>query len=102
MLAAERKQLILKSLSENGKVLAAELADRFSVSEDTIRRDLRELSAEGLLHRVHGGALPKAPVVPRFTQRRSESVAVKSAIGAAAVKLLRAGQTVIMDGDRKS
>jgi len=98
MLAAERKQLIMDSLAENGKVLAGELSHRFQVSEDTIRRDLRELASEGLLHRVHGGALPKTPVVPRYTQRRSEALPVKAAIGAAAASLLRDGQVIIIDG----
>ena len=98
MLAAERKQLILNSLSQNGKVLAAELSSRFEVSEDTIRRDLRELASEGLLHRVHGGALPKTPLVPRFSQRTAEPPGVKSAIGAAAAALLQESQVVIIDG----
>ena len=98
MLAAERKQLILNSLSHNGKVLAAELSTRFHVSEDTIRRDLRELAAEGLLQRVHGGALPKPSLVQGYTQRKAESLPVKSAIGAAAAKLIQAGQVVIIDG----
>ncbi|MGN6368031.1 MAG: DeoR/GlpR family DNA-binding transcription regulator [Phycisphaerae bacterium] len=98
MLAAERKQLILNSLAQNGKVLAAELSTQFHVSEDTIRRDLRELASEGLLQRVHGGALPKTHVVPRFTQRTSEALGAKSAIGAAAAALLQDHQVVIIDG----
>ena len=64
MLSAERKRLILESAGRDGRVVATELSRRFNVSEDTIRRDLRELAADGLLHRVHGGALPlpKPPV----------------------------------------
>jgi DeoR/GlpR family transcriptional regulator of sugar metabolism len=98
MLAAERKQLILNSLAQNGKVLAAELSAQFHVSEDTIRRDLRELAADGLLQRVHGGALPKPHVVPRFTQRTTESLQTKSAIGSASAALINDGQVVIIDG----
>jgi DeoR/GlpR family transcriptional regulator of sugar metabolism len=98
MLAAERKQLILNSLAKNGKVLAADLSAQFRVSEDTIRRDLRELASEGLLHRVHGGALPKTHLVPRFTQRTAEALGAKSAIGAAAAALIQTDQVVIIDG----
>jgi DeoR/GlpR family transcriptional regulator of sugar metabolism len=98
MLAAERKQLILSNLAKNGKVLAGELSTYFSVSEDTIRRDLRELASEGLLLRVHGGALPKTPTPPRYNDRRTESLPAKAAIGAAAASLVRDGQVIIIDG----
>jgi DeoR/GlpR family transcriptional regulator of sugar metabolism len=54
-----RKQKILLLLERDGKVTASELVDHFAVSQDTIRRDLGELAAAGLLQRVHGGALPR-------------------------------------------
>ncbi|ONR53032.1 DeoR family transcriptional regulator, partial [Burkholderia cenocepacia] len=57
MLTTQRKKAILDALARDGQVLAAELSVQFGVSEDTVRRDLRELAAEGLLQRVHGGAL---------------------------------------------
>jgi DeoR/GlpR family transcriptional regulator of sugar metabolism len=98
MLAAERKQMILGSLGRDGKVIAAELAARFEVSEDTIRRDLRELADDGLLHRVYGGALPKPPVSTAYANRRSESLPAKLAIGTVAAGLLEEGQTIIIDG----
>ena len=58
MLTAERRQRILEQLRRDGKVLATELSTALSCSEDTIRRDLRDLAEAGLLQRVHGGALP--------------------------------------------
>ena len=58
MLASQRKQQILQILTEEKQVMSGELSQRFNVSEDSIRRDLRELAAEGKLQRVHGGALP--------------------------------------------
>ena len=54
-----RKQKILLLLERDGKVTAADLVEHFAVSPDTIRRDLGELAAAGLLQRVHGGALPR-------------------------------------------
>lgn len=61
MLTTHRKKAILDLLKRDGQVVATDLSVAFEVSEDTIRRDLRELAAERLLQRVHGGALPASP-----------------------------------------
>nr|AOO93358.1 DeoR family transcriptional regulator [Rhizobium leguminosarum bv. trifolii] len=71
MLTTQRKTLILDILRRDGQVIAKRVAEDFALSEDTIRRDLREMAAEGLLKRVHGGAMPLAPDLPDFTARRS-------------------------------
>lgn len=63
MLTSQRKQLILEKLEAEGQVQSTALSLFFSVSEDTIRRDLRELAAEGRLQRVHGGALPASSAI---------------------------------------
>ena len=52
-LAEERRQAIVDALEREGRVLAAELATRLATSEDTIRRDLRELDAAGQIGRAH-------------------------------------------------
>ena len=49
MLTSQRKNLILDALQRDGQVLAKPLSEAFGVSEDTVRRDLRELAAEGRL-----------------------------------------------------
>ena len=77
---------------------AAELAQRFGVSLDTVRRDLQELADAGALRRVHGGALPASPGAVRFVDRRHDDVAAKSAIAAAAVGLIRPGEVVALSG----
>ena len=56
MLTDQRHQLIRDRLAAEGSVLAGELASRFGVSEDTVRRDLRELAKAGHCRRVYGGA----------------------------------------------
>jgi DeoR/GlpR family transcriptional regulator of sugar metabolism len=56
-LPADRERRILDRLYQNGQVNATALAEEFSTSEDTIRRDLRELAARGLCQRVYGGAV---------------------------------------------
>ncbi|MFY0575809.1 DeoR family transcriptional regulator [Cystobacter fuscus] len=58
-LPEERRRIILERLATEGRVFAADLCGILRVSEDTIRRDLRELDEAGLLRRVHGGALPE-------------------------------------------
>jgi DeoR/GlpR family transcriptional regulator of sugar metabolism len=69
-----------------------------SLSEDTIRRDLRELSREGLLQRVHGGALPSSPALADFSGRQQVAPDEKTAIGRAAAALVQPGQIVFIDG----
>lgn len=98
MLAAQRKELILDTLRTDGRVVAKELAARLELSEDTIRRDLRELATDGLLHRVHGGALPASPAVADFTTRTAIGTGAKAEVAAMAAGLVRPGQTVAIDG----
>jgi DeoR/GlpR family transcriptional regulator of sugar metabolism len=99
MLTAERRQAILERLSTDGKVVASELVETLGVSDDTVRRDLRELDAQGLVRRVHGGALPPAPTVnPRFVERRKVDPVRKAAIGAAAATLVRPGSVLLLSG----
>ena len=97
MLNAERRDRILEALGRDQRVLASELARDFGVSEDTIRRDLRELASEGLLRRVYGGAVPRSPASPTYARRKAESGTAKSAIARAAVKLFKEGQVVFLD-----
>ena len=98
MLTSQRKQLILQRLKNDGQIVARSLSLELDLSEDTIRRDLRELAAEGLLQRVHGGALPSSPAVVNFAGREQLASAGKTAIGRAAAHMIRAGQVAAIDG----
>ncbi|UJW76451.1 DeoR/GlpR family DNA-binding transcription regulator [Rhizobium sp. SL42] len=98
MLTEQRRQMILDILKREGRALAGELARDWKVSEDTIRRDMREMAAEGLLKRVHGGALPAAPALPDFSARQSMATEEKQRLASAAVRLLSPGQMVFLDG----
>src|SRR3989442_5947962 len=80
MLTAERRRSIMQTLQREGKVHATELSKALHVSEDTIRRDLRELAAAGMLQRVHGGALPRSPASARFHERPKQAPPAKAAI----------------------
>jgi DeoR/GlpR family transcriptional regulator of sugar metabolism len=98
VLTSERKALILQVLGRDGRVVAKPFSVELGVSEDTIRRDLRELAAEGLLQRVHGGALPASPAVAAFGVREGAATAAKAALGRAGARLIQPGQIVFLDG----
>lgn len=98
MLTSERKRWILARLARDGQVVAKQVSAELATSEDTIRRDLRELAQEGLLQRVHGGALPASAALGDLTLRREVAPAEKVALGRAGAALVRPGQVVILDG----
>ncbi|WP_372399939.1 DeoR/GlpR family DNA-binding transcription regulator [Azospirillum sp. HJ39] len=98
MLTTERKALILDTLAREGRVVAKDFSRKLGLSEDTIRRDLRELAAEGLLQRVHGGALPASKALADLPTRRKISVDDKAAIARAAAGMVRNGQILFLDG----
>ena len=98
MLTAERRHYILNILKRDGKVVAKQLSEELGLSEDTIRRDLRDLASDGLLLRVHGGALPSSPAIASFVARQEQAPSAKAAIAQAAAKLVRDGQVVLLDG----
>jgi DeoR/GlpR family transcriptional regulator of sugar metabolism len=102
MLTSQRKKEILDALKRDGQVVAKTLSERFAVSEDTVRRDLRELAADGLLQRVHGGALPASPAVGDLVERQALSGSGKLAIATAAAAMVQPGSIVIIDGGTTS
>lgn len=99
MLAAERMQRIVELVNERGSVRVAELSAMFDVTEETIRRDLDKLEAEGRLARTHGGAVSLAETrteVP-FAVREVSHSEEKRAIAEAAVKLIRPKERLLLD-----
>src|SRR4051812_9814652 len=98
MLTKHRKQEILSILKRNGQVIAKDVSLTMGVSEDTIRRDLRDLAQKGLLQRVHGGALPASAAMADFASRELLIHDGKTAIGRAAAAMILPGQVVILDG----
>ena len=72
MLKQERQELILSEITSKNKVQSTDLSLKLRVSEDTIRRDLKELADQGYLKKVHGGAMAN-PVAPNSEQNESVS-----------------------------
>ena len=98
MLTQQRKQLLLDRLAKDGRIIAKDVSAELALSEDTIRRDLRELASEGRLQRVHGGALPSSPTVANLAQRRGMASDEKRRLGRKAASLISRGQRVFIDG----
>ena len=97
-LPEERREAILAELRRQGKVVAAELSELYGVSVDTIRRDLRELASEGLLKRVHGGALPITTSSANYFERGKQQFEAKTALARVAGGLVQDGQLILFGG----
>src|SRR5215467_14104299 len=98
MLAAERRDLLVARLRQDGKLVARDLAAELGLSEDSLRRDLRELAAAGLCQRVYGGALPVSPAIADYDARTAVEPASKQRVAVRAARLVRPGSVVIVDG----
>lgn len=98
MLSAERRNYILNILKRDGRVVVPALSADLGVSIDTIRRDLRDLAAEGALQRVHGGALPASPAATSYFDRRQNLTPEKISIAARAAQLVEDSMVVMMSG----
>lgn len=88
----------MERLEQDGQIVAKTLATHLNLSEDTIRRDLRELAKEGLLQRVHGGALPASTATADIHARQNIAADSKQALARAASKMIQNGQIVLLDG----
>jgi DeoR/GlpR family transcriptional regulator of sugar metabolism len=99
VLPSQRRQAVLRRLTALGEVGFAELAEEFGVSEMTIRRDVESLEGEGLARRVRGGAISvtSRSYEPPFAIRATTAAEAKTAIGAAAARLVNDGDTIIVD-----
>jgi DeoR/GlpR family transcriptional regulator of sugar metabolism len=97
MLKKERQAYITQQLNIHNKVLSSDLSVQLNVSEDTVRRDLNELSEQGKLLKVHGGALSTGF---HFTLENHTiySLPEKQAIARKAVKLIKDGMLVLLSG----
>ncbi len=94
-----RRTQIADLVRQQGVVRVNELADRFQVSEVTIRNDLTQLEKEGLLIRDRGGAIPttQVTVLAAVDERAALSLEEKRRIGRASAELVSPGDTIILD-----
>ncbi|MEG1895699.1 MAG: DeoR/GlpR family DNA-binding transcription regulator [Oscillospiraceae bacterium] len=110
MLLEERHKHILSQLSKTGSVRTAELVTALKVSSETVRKDLEMMASEGLLDRVHGGAMQSANAKKApgntgyvaFDERQLQNFSMKQVIAQSAATLVREGQSVALDAGTSS
>lgn len=94
MYATERQQLIESLIAAEGRVVVIDLARRFGVTTETVRRDLDQLERTGAIRRVHGGAVARtrtSTVETSLAERTGLRSEAKLAIAARALDALPAG-----------
>lgn len=99
MLARQRQERILDEVRSHGGVRISDLVDLLDVSDMTVRRDIEQLSARGLVERVHGGAAAvggRSSEEPGFAAKSALALQQKQAIARAAARLISPGETVAM------
>ncbi|HAR70203.1 MAG TPA: DeoR/GlpR transcriptional regulator [Eubacterium sp.] len=99
MLAIERRNAILAKLKEDRKVVVSDLSELYNVTEETIRRDLEKLEAEGLAKKTYGGAVinESLNVELPYIVRKKSNVAGKQVIGELLAKMISDGDHIILD-----
>jgi len=99
MLAQQRQALILDEVRRSGGARVSDLTTLLSVSDMTIRRDLDQLAADGVIQKVHGGAVLRTHHVteePGFEAKRVLARPAKQAIAARAVQLIRPNSAIAL------
>ncbi|TDU40334.1 DeoR family transcriptional regulator [Gelidibacter sediminis] len=94
----ERQQKIVDEVSINRKVSSSYLSEKLDVSEDTIRRDIKELHDQGLLAKVHGGAISTVQKLYHYNEDVIYNRENKVRIALKAIKLIEDGMVIIMSG----
>lgn len=94
----ERKKKIVSAVNEAGSLSVFELSEKLSMSPATIRRDLNDISEEGLLIRTHGGAMKvDNPVLTSFSGKAGSNENNKEAIGKMAADFVQDGDIIFLD-----
>ena len=98
---SQRRLQISELVRQHGSVQVAALAERFGVSLQTVRKDLRYLTDRGVMARAYGGAIDSnvvgIPPEPNYEAKRTEHLDEKRRIGARAAALIKPGDTVVLD-----
>ena len=99
MLPIERRNEILQQLMMDGKVVVSELAERYDVTEETIRRDLEKLEADGYAKKTYGGAVRNEGMTGElpYTVRKQTNVSGKKYIAEIIGALIQDGDSLLLD-----
>lgn len=94
----ERQKKIIDEVSINRKVSSSYLSEKLNVSEDTIRRDIKELDDQALLAKVHGGAISTIQKLYHYNEDVIYNRENKVRIALKAITLIEDGMVIIMSG----
>jgi len=94
----ERQQNVIDEVSINRKVSSSYLSKKLNVSEDTIRRDIKELDKKGLLTKVHGGAISTIQKLYHYNEDVIYNRENKARIALKAISLIENGMSIIISG----
>ncbi|MCB2294559.1 DeoR/GlpR family DNA-binding transcription regulator [Clostridium algoriphilum] len=99
MFAEERVEEIIKLLNENQKVVVKELSKRFDVTEDCIRKDLKNLEKRGIIKRTYGGGVLSRKFAPHndILTRKNINIEGKIKIAEKAYELIKSRETIFLD-----
>lgn len=98
MLKEERHAFIMRQINLHNKVLSSDISNMLNISEDTVRRDLKELSEDGKIMKVHGGAIGLSFHYPFNGDNTIYAQDAKQQIAAKAIKLLKNDMVVLTGG----
>jgi DeoR family fructose operon transcriptional repressor len=100
VLVEERRQKVLDLVSRKGFATLSDLTDKIRASESTIRRDLDHWHQQGMLKRIHGGAMfvGDSSTLPALEDRSTSQTREKQAIARAAAARIRDGDAILLDG----
>ncbi len=99
----DRQTAILELIELHRSLSVGELANKFGVSEETIRRDIRQLESAARVEKIHGGVrLPAAQLEPPYFQRVNHNAEIKKCIGEHAATLVTDGMTIFIDSGTTS
>src|ERR1700733_10693616 len=98
MIPEQRRGAILELARQQSELKVEDIASRFGVSRETVRRDLAQLDARGLLRRVHGGAQkPQTAAEAPFRERLIENADAKERIARTTARLFQDDDTLMID-----
>lgn len=97
MTKSERLKKIVEQVARENKVSLESLSKLLKVSNDTIRRDIRELSDNGLLKAVRGGAIHTSPLPPIYKERELMNVEQKNIIALKVLEFIKPDQVILID-----
>ncbi len=98
MKKTDRKKFIMREINLHNRVLSTDLSIAMNVSDDTIRRDLKELADDGKILKIHGGAASLSFVAPFNVQNEVYALEAKKTIAEKTLKLLKSNMVILTEG----